>query len=104
MNFYFHINWKHEDFLDYAKNNYGFNRSKKEIGDGITLEILNPKGNVGYVIWSRKLDYSIISHECLHATLMLFDRIDVKYSSDNSEQLCYYLEHLIKISTKKRGV
>lgn len=68
------------------------------MGDGVCLEIKKSDNSRGYVIWTRnKSKASVLSHECTHAAMYLFDSLGIKYNSDFSEHFTYYVENLINI-------
>lgn len=54
-----------------------------------------------YILWFGNIPTaSTIAHECLHLALFVLRSHDVKYTPDNSDQLCYYLGWLIDTITR----
>ena len=73
------------------------------------LEMNNPSGSFltvegyyGCCIWIKDFDtteassLSTLMHECIHATMYIFDYVGVEISIHNEEAFAYYSEHLFR--------
>ena len=78
-------------------------------GETLTLTKAHTPGIV-IVIWFRNpimaespALHDLIAHEALHATLQVFDLVDVSISQDHAEPACYYLGWIVRQITERLG-
>jgi hypothetical protein len=98
--FFFYNGVKPDVFCKDIADRFGDDRQPNSLGDGLCLELRNNhNGAVAYVIWVRfKNMYAELAHECLHATMFLFERRGIKIDPNNSEPTCYMVEKLMRVA------
>jgi len=96
--FFFYVGVKPSVFCADIKSRFGDKRQPESLGDGLCLELSNEFNCVAYVIWTRfKKMQPELAHECLHATMFLFENRGIKIDPNNSEPTCYMVEKLMRV-------
>ncbi len=99
-NFWFFIGWKPEDVEWYMKRHYVFETMSLN-GDGKTVEFQKDTGERTIAIWTRskyedhKL-YSVLAHECVHATHFCLRHRGVIADFNNDELTAYMVGALVR--------
>lgn len=73
--------------------------SKYDDADGLTF-MTKDGGQAILFVWTRNKDYSVIAHECLHATNYALNNIGYKLDLKNDEVQAYILSKLIEEAVK----
>ena len=100
MNFYYCLGWKRSDFTNYVKKAFDYDCT---VAAGKTLMVQGENHSI-IVIWvSKKTDYSVLAHECLHAANMTLAHIGWKPNLNNDEPQADLLSQIFTnaIKTKK---
>lgn len=61
-----------------------------------TVEYCSSKGGQRIVMWFRKSDLSLLSHELIHVIEYAFELRRIPFSLGNSEVVAYYMEYLFR--------
>lgn len=73
--------------------------SKYYDADGLTF-MIKEEGQAVLFVWTRKKDWSVIAHECLHATNYALNNIGYKLDLRNDEVQAYLLSKLMEEAGK----
>ena len=102
QNFYFFLGWKPKLIENYMNKqgwlvDLGFFDGKC----GYCVELSAAKNKGAIIIWTKERpktpeSFSVLAHECLHATNILFESRGVKADFGNDEAQAYMLALLIR--------
>ena len=92
---------EYDKYYNYILNNYDttiVDNGEKALG--VTVPVKDKEGCSIITLWLSRFksndsnDLSILTHECVHASNMIFDKIGVKIDSDNDEHVAYMTQYL----------
>jgi len=97
-----------ESYSRFIKQRFGMDASGDMTGDGLFTRFVNTTGgDIGVIAMSTDTftgtpyQYSVLAHECLHATFRLLKSRGLRYSRASEEAYTYLMDELIEKAAAK---
>lgn len=94
---------KYNDYNRYIKNTFKtIIEDNGDKADGITVPIKDDGLCNIITVWLSRLnindayDLSVLTHECVHASTMIFEKIGAKIELDNDEHVAYMSQYIFE--------